>query len=148
MAQVDFYILKHSAEQERLQFVCRLTEKAMGQGLKIYIHTDSEQTAQDIDDLLWSFRPDSFIPHAIVGIDDELTEDEDIPVFIGSGDAFGNSNGSANLLINLSVDIPSFHDSFERIAEIVPNSEEAKSHLRAHWNSYKEKGFELKHHTL
>jgi len=145
MTQVDFYILKQSEEQERLFFACRLTEKASSQGLKIYIHTDSEQTALEMDDLLWSFKPESFIPHAILGLDVELTEDEEIPVFIGCGSEFKNN---ADLLINLGQTIPDFHDNFSRIAEIVPNQEDAKSRSREHWNAYKEKGFELKHHQL
>ena len=145
MAQVDFYSISQPDEQDRLHFACRLTEKAMGQGLKIYIHTDNEQVAQEMDDLLWSFKPESFIPHAIVGIDNELTEDEDIPVFIGYA---GDFAGKADLLINLGRDIPAFHGSFSRIAEIVPNSEAAKSNLREHWNTYKEKGLELKHHEM
>lgn len=145
MSQVDFYILAQSEEQDRLFFACRLAEKAMGQGLKIYIHTDSEQSAQDMDDLLWSYKPESFIPHAIVGMDEELLEDEDIAVFIGFGKPF---DGKADLLINLGNDIPDFHDRFSRIAEIVPNSESAKANLREHWSTYKEKGLELKHHQL
>ena len=145
MTQVDFYILKQAEEQERLFFACRLTEKAIHQGLKIYIHTDSEQVAQEMDDLLWSFKPDSFIPHAILGIDDELTEDEDIPVFIGCGSDSGKNTG---LLINLSQSIPDFYTNFSRIAEIVANSDDAKGRSREHWNTYKEKGFELKHHAL
>jgi DNA polymerase-3 subunit chi len=146
MTQVDFYILKESEEQDRLVFACRLTEKAMNQGLKIHIHTSDEQTAQDMDDLLWSFRPDSFIPHAIVGIDEELTEDEDIPVFIGFGEQVQAQ--SIDLLINLGTEIPAGHEGFSRIAEIVRNAEEPKARLREHWNSYKAKGFELKHHQL
>ena len=145
MPQVDFYSISQPDEQDRLFFACRLTEKAMGQGLKIYIHTDDEQTAQEMDDLLWSFKPESFIPHAIVGIDDELTENEDIPVFIGCSTDFA---GTGDLLINLGKNIPGFHERFSRIAEIVPNSEAAKSNLREHWNAYKEKGLELKHHEL
>lgn len=145
MTQVDFYIIKQADEEHRRFFTCRLVEKALDQGMKIYIHTDSEGAAQEMDDLLWSFKPESFIPHAIVGIDSELTDDEDIPVFIGFADDYEKKS---DLLINLSRSIPPFHENFSRIAEIVPNSEEAKSNLRERWNTYKEKGFELKHHEL
>ena len=145
MAQVDFYSLRQPEEQDRLFFSCRLVEKALVQGLKIYIHTDSETVAQEIDDLLWSFRPESFIPHAIVGTDMEEIEDDEVPVLIGYGD---NTTDRGQLLINLSSGLPPLQDAFERIAEIVPNREEAKAALRQHWNAYKEKGFELNHHQL
>jgi len=145
MTQVDFYLIQQPAQEDRMVFACRLCEKAMGQGMKIYIHTNSEKTAQDMDDLLWSFKPESFIPHVIVGLDEDLDADEEIPVFIG----FGTScTVSATLLINLSEEIPEFHDQFDRIAEIVLNQEAAKSKLREHWNIYKAKGFDLKHHPL
>lgn len=145
MPQVDFYLIQHPDDQGRMYFACRLCEKAMSQGMKIYIHTDTEQAAQEMDDLLWSFKPESFIPHAIIGIDEELDADEEIPVFIGCGQS---CDAKATLLINLSTQIPDFHADFERIAEIVPNAETAKSDLRERWNTYKEKGYELKHHEL
>jgi len=145
MTQVDFYSLKQPEQSDRMYFACRLTEQVMNQGLKIYIHAENEQAAQDMDDLLWSFKPECFIPHAILGIDEELNDDEDIPVFIGFGDNFAERS---DLLINLSSDIPGFLENFSRIAEIVPNAEEAKNKLREHWNTYKDKGFELKHHEL
>ena len=148
MSQVDFYILSQPEEQQRQFFACRLIEKAINQGLKIYLHTDSEQVAQEMDDLLWSFKPDSFIPHTIVGMEgaiDEAADDEDILVFIGYGD---NYTDKGQLLVNLSAGIPEFHASFERVAEIVPNREEAKAISREHWNEYKAAGLELKHHQL
>ncbi len=145
MSQVDFYLIQQSDDQGRMYFACRLCEKAISQGLKIYIHAGSEQAAQEMGGLLWTYKPESFIPHAIIGLDEELDSDEEIPVFIGFGQA---CDSRATVLINLSEEIPGFHADFERIAEIVPNSETAKANLREHWNTYKEKGFELKHHAL
>ena len=145
MAKVDFYLISQSENQERMFFACRLCEKAMSQSLKIYIHTESEQAAQEMDDLLWSYKPESFIPHAIVGLDEEIDADEDIPVFIGFTE---QCDTSADLLINLGRDIPSFHDQFKRIAEIVSSAEDAKQKSREHWNTYKDKAFELAHHQL
>jgi DNA polymerase-3 subunit chi len=145
MAQVDFYSISQPDEEARLFVACRLVEKAMGQGLKIYIHTDNEKAAMDMDDLLWSFKPESFIPHAIVGIDVELGDDDEVPVYIGY---FDKAPTGADLLVNLSKDIPPFHDSFPRIAEIVPNVESAKVNLREHWSTYKAQGYTLEHHQL
>ena len=79
MPKVDFYSLQQSDEQARLFFACRLTEKVLGQKLKIYIHTDSESAAQEMDDLLWSFKPESFIPHTLVGMDDDM---EDLKTYL------------------------------------------------------------------
>jgi len=144
MSQADFYILKEAEDEQRFFVACRLTEKALAQGLKVYIHTASEQSAQDLDDLLWSFKPESFIPHTIVGLEDNM-DDEEIPVLIGYE---GNASTKGQLLINLCDQVPDVHENFDRIAEIVPNREEAKAISREHWNTYKTLGFELKHHQM
>ena len=61
---------------------------------------------------------------------------------------FDVAPSGADLLINLAGAIPTFHDQFTRIAEIVPNQESAKANLREHWTTYKSLGYELKHHEL
>ena len=66
MAKADFYTLKENSLQARNLFACRLCDKAVSQGMIVYIQTADEDTALEMDSLLWSFRPDSFIPHALV----------------------------------------------------------------------------------
>ncbi len=72
-------------------------------------------------------------------------EDEEIHVLIGYE---GNASTKGQLLINLCDKVPDEHENFDRIAEIVPNREEAKTISREHWNTYKTLGFELKHHQM
>lgn len=141
MAKVDFYTIQQSTQEGRDFFACRLVEKVYNQGHKIYIHTESETVAQELDDLLWSFRPESFIPHAITGNE----EGEDVPVIIGYGNEY---SGPKDVLINLSLSIPSFHHEFQRIAEIVINDEAIKQTLREHWKQYQDLGYELQQHQL
>lgn len=141
MPNVDFYTIAQTTETDRLVFACRLIEKAFGRGHLIYVHMDSEDQAQELDTLLWEFNPEAFIPHAIDG----LIDDEDVPVVIGYG---GDHNGPKDVLVNLGKDIPPFHADFNRITEIVINEESAKQTSREHWKTYKEAGYELKHHQL
>ena len=143
MTKVDFYTLRQSQENDRLFFACRLVEKAFNLGHRIYLHTDSAQSAEELDDLLWSFRPESFLPHALVGF--EADEDDDIPILIGYA---GHYDGPRDLLINLSRELPPFHGEFQRISEIVINDEQAKQISRQHWKQYQEAGCELQHHDL
>ncbi|MEZ5578324.1 MAG: DNA polymerase III subunit chi [Candidatus Competibacteraceae bacterium] len=42
---------------------CRLADKAYGLGHTVYLFTASEARAAALDDLLWTFRQDSFVPH-------------------------------------------------------------------------------------
>ena len=141
MPKVDFYTIAKTTEDDRLRFACRLTEKAWSLGHKVYIHTDSEAMAQEMDNLLWEFNPESFVPHAIDGIID----DEEVPVLIGFAEQF---SGPKDVLLNLSRDIPPFHAEFQRISEVVIDDQDIKKFSREHWQAYKTLGYELEHHEL
>jgi DNA polymerase III subunit chi len=136
MSKVDFYVIKQPSEADMLFFACRLVEKVSTQNYKIYVHTDSKLTAETLDDLLWSYRSDSFLPHALAGSEDA----NDATIVIGFNESF---TGTAEVLINLTAGIPDFHSEFQRIAEIVRNDEECKQIGREHWSIYKNKGYEL-----
>ncbi|MDT8397745.1 MAG: DNA polymerase III subunit chi [Pseudomonadales bacterium] len=142
MPQADFYTLKQSSDDHRDLFACRLVEKAFGLGNRIFIQAESETAARRLDELLWNFRPESFIPH---GVQDHDDDDEEMPVVIGFA---GDCKYPAELLINLSPVIPVFYRDFPRIAEIVLNNELSRQLSRKHWRHYQEQGWELKHHQV
>lgn len=132
--RVDFYILQ-AAEDEtaRMRFACRLAEKAYLLDNTVHIHTATQADAARLDDLLWTFRKDSFLPH-------ELLRDGHppaSPVTIGFS---AQQPPEAGLLINLATDIPPFADDFPRIAEIIDGSEAAKSDGRIRYRTYQRAG--------
>ena len=141
MPKIDFYTLSQAGEEARLLFACRLTEKAFSLGHKIYLFAASEAQAVELDNLLWSFNPESFIPHALDGVID----DEDVPVIIGFEDSY---TGPTDVLINLSPQIPACHDQFQRITEIVSTDDAVKQFSRQHWQHYKDQGYTLDLHKL
>ncbi|MGB5325685.1 MAG: DNA polymerase III subunit chi, partial [Pseudomonadales bacterium] len=63
MTRVDFYVAQGQSEKEWLSVACRLVEKAWRKQHSVYVHTGDAQAMQQFDALLWSFRPNSFIPH-------------------------------------------------------------------------------------
>ena len=66
MPTVDFYLLNISDKEAIYRFICRLkVDKAYQQQQHVYIHTRALEEAQRLDDLLWTFRDTSFIPHQI-----------------------------------------------------------------------------------
>lgn len=134
MAKADFYILNTTDHHSRLNFLCRLVEKAVGLNHQIYIHTSSEQQAIEIDDLLWSYKLESFLPHSHA-----TQEHLDAPIVIGFGDSCGDHE---DLLINLARDLPSFYKKFERIAEIVIQNDIILKELRAHYRQIQKDGIE------
>ena len=100
MARIDFYILAASGEQARQQFACRLAEKAYRLDHRVHIHVSEPDWLGRMDELLWTFRDGSFVPHEVVSAGAERTE---APVTLGCDE---NAVQQADLLINLADDVP------------------------------------------
>ena len=144
MTRVDFYVLQAGSERHREVFACLLAEKAFGRGMGIYLHTGGPAATARMDDLLWTFRDGSFLPHLPV------TEADSDPgqltrIHLGHGDDPGPEEG---LLINMAEDVPMFFSRFERVAEIVGQSDVEKAKGRERFRFYRDRGYELKTHNL
>lgn len=142
MAKVDFYLLSASGEHARQLFACRLAEKAYKLKNRVNICVPSQDAARVMDDLLWTFRDISFVPHEIVTPADGQP---DAPVTIACGGLPGNEY---ELLINLCDASPENFGSFPRVAEIVSSDEESKSRGRQRFVDYRSQGHTLDTHNL
>lgn len=145
MTRVDFYQI--DTEELANVFCCRLINKAFRQGHQVYVHTKEKDQAKEMDNLLWSFRDNCFIPHAIMGedLDEELREDVKPPVHIG----FTNEPGHhEDVMVNLSGQIPDFFSRFNRVAEIVPFDKDMRESARQNYQFYKDRGYSVHYHTL
>ena len=142
MARIDFYILAQADERARQTLACKLAEKAWRLDNSVYIHAGSRADSENLDELMWTFRDGSFVPHAVVGRDDGTG---DSPIMIGFD---GASVDSRDLLINLCDDIPSFVEGFPRIAELVTSDENCRSLSRKRYATYRDQGYELNTHKL
>lgn len=136
MTRVSFYILKSTEPTQRQEFACRLAEKAYHQGHQVYIHTDSANDAAQLDQALWSIRPDSFVPHEIIA----ENANADSPVLIGHN---STPPRLMDVLINLADEHPLFFSQFERVAEIIDDNESIKQAGRQRFQFYKHRGYEL-----
>jgi DNA polymerase-3 subunit chi len=124
MTQVDFYILKDTGETARALFACRLTEKAVQQGHQVYINTESSVQLLQLDDLLWTFRAGSFLPHAVVDNGEDRGES---PVLLGHNMEPRNSH---DVLVNLSNDVPPFFSRYNRVVELVGGNDAQRAEAR------------------
>jgi DNA polymerase-3 subunit chi len=141
MTQVDFYILKDSQPQARPMFTCRLTEKAYKQGCHVYIHTDSPDQLKQLDDLLWTFRAGSFLPHAIYAEGKATGQ----PILLGQNI---EPEGNNDVLVNLSGEVPSFFSRFSRVVEPVAADDNARAAARERYRYYQDRGYTLNTHKL
>lgn len=139
--RVDFYILAASEPASRLQFACRLTEKAYGLNNRVYAHAASQAEARQLDEMLWTFKQGSFIPHQSLAED----PDERTPVRIGSPERWENEG---ELMINLSEAAPEFATNFERVVEIVDGQEASRQAGRKRFKQYRAMGLEPVTHQI
>lgn len=143
--RVDFYILETEAEHERLRTACRLAEKAWQRGHRVFIHTDSADMARSLDDMLWTYRQDSFVPHALwrerLGVEAGRLE----PVLVGDGSA---EPDDIDVLINLAESVPGFVERSARVAEIVPGDDPGRRSARERYRLYRERGVPIEQHNL
>lgn len=138
MTKVDFYILQSGSRENT---ACKLIEKAYSLGHRIYVHAGSEDQLTKVDNLLWTFRAGSFIPHQLYQSD----SNEDSPVQLGTHDA---PNIDSDVLINLATDVPLFFSRFQRVAELVGPDEQGKELGRQHFQFYRDRGYSLNTHNL
>ena len=140
MHRVDFYVLESSSPDSPMRVACRIAEKAWLTGHTVYVATASEKVTRDMDQLLWTYRQDSFTPHGTY----PEHAGEDLPILIGHGD----HPPDAQVLLNLTGTLPPFHEHFERIAEFVSGDEPARRAGRERFRLYRDTGYDIHSHRL
>ncbi|NHN39624.1 DNA polymerase III subunit chi [Pseudomaricurvus alcaniphilus] len=140
MTSIDFYVLPHSSMEQRLDFACRWTQKALRNDHSVYVAVDNEKQADYLDRLFWQFSPDSFVPH-----DCEGKPQLQARVKIGFGDDCGDFH---DCLVNLSQQVPGYFSRFQRLAEIVCQEEKVLANTRQHYNFYQHRGYPIETHRL
>lgn len=135
MTKIDFYQVNGDEDL----FTCRLIDLVYRRGHEVYVHTSGEQQARLLDDSLWVFRPDAFVPHVL------QDSDHAAPIRIGFDH---EPEDHQDVLINLSGDIPHFFSRFDRVAEVVPVDQNSRQSARKNYAYYKERGYVLNYHEI
>ena len=141
MARADFYLIaKPRFFEKPLLLVCELARKACDSGQPLLILANSSAQAELLDELLWEFDPDAYVPHQIAGLD----EDDDLsPVLIVSPEYDAPMRP---LVLNLRAEaVPG---GFERVLEVVPADASAREPLRQRWKDYAARGLEVAKHDM
>lgn len=132
MTRIDF----HLEVADSLHYTCRLIRKAYGSGLKIVCYSSQNEVLSQLDELLWTFSAEDFIPHAKTG-HPELAQ---CPVVLTDK---ADDVRHYDLLINLDDECPSFFSRFDRLVEIVGQEEASKAKARNRFRFYKDRGYPL-----
>lgn len=139
MPQVDFYILPSADPLARLDFACKLTEKAWRMGHRIYLHCSDAAQRDELDARLWRFKGESFVPHGHAESEPESL------VVLGLGDNCGDHH---DLLVNLDLKVPAFTQAFARVAEVVVEDPAIRQAARESFRFYRGQGYPLQDHRL
>lgn len=141
MARADFYLIgKPRFREQPLLLVCELARKACDAGLPMLVLCASAAQAEQLDDLLWSFDPDAYVPHQIAGADED---EEEVPVLLAAPE---HDPGMRPMVLNLrDAAVP---DGFERVLEVVPADDSARGPLRDRWKQYVARGIDVKKHDM
>ncbi len=141
MTRVDFYILDGDSGDLLQRFACRLVDKAWQKGLRCFINAADASQAAGLDDLMWTFRDVSFIPHAAAG----SGASDRLVVVIGSGE---EPPDERDLLINLGDEVPPYFSRFERVAEIIDGDARRRDTGRERFRYYRDRGYPLESHKV
>jgi len=138
---VTFYVLaesQRSTENElsdtpaHFALACQLCANFYRANQRVFVYTASQQDAEFIDQLLWQFDADSFVPHNLSGEGPA----RGAPVEI----SWQPPKQSRQVLINLASDIPAFANRFADIIEFVPAEATAKAEARERYKQYRQSG--------
>ncbi|MCE3238883.1 MAG: holC [Gammaproteobacteria bacterium] len=133
MPKIDFYLIPDQSEKERLLFACRFIEKVYKEQQRVYIHTETQTLAHQLDELLWTYREDSFLPHDIRHKERLPTS----PIQIGFN---ATPEEQWDVLINLSTNVPEFYPQFMRVVELVSEDPIVQTAARERYKLYRMQG--------
>jgi DNA polymerase-3 subunit chi len=135
MARADFYLIdKPRFRDDPLLLVCELVKKAYAAEQPTLVLARSQEQADALDDMLWAFDDESFIPHQIAGDEDDAIT----AVVIATP---GVETPDRPLVVNLRDECAP--GAYERVLEVVAADSAERDGSRVRWTEYKRRGFDL-----
>lgn len=138
MTEVAF----HFNAPDRLGYACRLLRKAYLKGARVLVLVEERERAA-LDAALWTTVVGEFLPHS--GPNDPPHVQARSPIHLASDPSASNG---ATVLVNLRADVPTGHERFARVIEVVTDDEHDRSLARERWKRYKAMGIEPQRHDL
>ena len=136
MTRIDFYHLQRTPLDAVLPKLC---EKAYSVGNRIKIWVDSEERVETINNLLWTYKEDSFLPHG--SKKDGFAEEQ--PIFISSNEK--NENNADLLILADGVrPVTDILATYTRVLNIFDGNDGASvQNARIYWKEVKAADFEV-----
>lgn len=141
LVELDF----HSGLVDKLGHACRLARKAWRGGHRVAITGAAAELAR-LDQLLWTFDPGSFVPHARLR-PEELPSPSlaRTPIWLVERPLDGPR---CTVLINLGPEAVEDLAPWAKVVELVASSDDEVASGRARWRFYKVAGHAPRNHAL
>ena len=136
MSEIRFYHLQTQTPEQALP---QILQKALAGGQRIVVRGSDAGYIDRLNDHLWTFRPDSFLPHGSEKDGAGFAADQ--PVWLTDGD--DNPNGACVLFLIGGASADKAAD-YALCCELFDGrNDTAVSAAREKWKSYKEDGYEV-----
>jgi DNA polymerase-3 subunit chi len=134
VTEVRFYHLQRARLEEVLPVIL---ERCHQRGERVLVLAGSTERVEALAALLWTYRPDSFLPHGTA----RDGEAERQPIFLAPADgAVDNPNGAPVLILSDGARYPKLGD-FKLVCELFDGHDEsAVAAARSQWRACKEAG--------
>jgi DNA polymerase-3 subunit chi len=135
MTEVLFYHLQDTTLENVLP---SLLEKSLERGWRVVVQSTSEERAEALDAHLWTYRDDSFLPHATWRVADA----RDQPIVLAVEESNPNQANVRFLIDNAA--LPTDSERYERMVLVFNGDDpDAVAAARAAWRDSKSRGFEV-----
>lgn len=139
--QVMFYLLDDdknadaSDTSSAFYHACLQASHFYRQNQRVFIYTQDKTQAEQVDELLWAFDNDSFVPHNLSGEGPKNGAAVEI--------SYQPPRGRRPVLINLTATVPDFANQFQFIVDFVPSDESLKQQARERFKTCRQWGFQV-----
>lgn len=129
MTEVLFYHLERATIENVLP---TLLEKSLERGWRVVVEVGSTERAEALDQSLWTYRDDSFLPHGLSG--DETDPMQPILLTTGSGNA-----NDANIRFFVDGAVPREAGEYDRLVYVFNGHDpDAVETARGAWKALRE----------
>jgi DNA polymerase III subunit chi len=140
MTEIVFY----SGVADPTTFAVRLATKLFEEGNRIRIATADAGATDAVDRLLWTHSQGAFVPHCRLNSAIAM----DTAVWVDDAPEHPGEAAHAQVLISLADVTPSYFARFQRVADIVGETESQVAAGRARFKKYKASGYNVVHHDM